>query len=48
MLNPFQPATPVAKKLKVLFYGPSGSGKTIAALTFPRVALIDAGLDAPR
>lgn len=42
MLNPFQPATPVAKKLKVLFYGPSGSGKTIAALTFPRVALIDA------
>lgn len=42
MLNPFQPATPVAKKLKILFYGPSGSGKTIAALTFPRVALIDA------
>lgn len=42
MLNPFQLATPVAKKLKVLFYGPSGSGKTIAALSFPRVALIDA------
>lgn len=42
MLNPFQPATPVAKKLKILFYGPSGSGKTIAALTFPRAALIDA------
>lgn len=35
-------ATPVAKKLKVLFYGPSGSGKTIAALSFPRVLLVDA------
>lgn len=42
MNNPFAPATPVAKKLKILFYGPSGSGKTLAALTFPRVALIDA------
>jgi len=38
MLNPFQLATPVAKKLKILFYGSSGSGKTIAALTFPRAA----------
>jgi len=35
-------ATPVAKKLKVLLYGPSGSGKTIAALSFPRVLLVDA------
>lgn len=40
--NPFQPATPVAKKLKVLLYGASGSGKTLAALSFPRVALVDA------
>lgn len=42
MNNPFVEATPVAKKLKILFYGASGSGKTIAALSFPRVALIDA------
>lgn len=42
MLNPFQPATPVAKKLKICLFGPSGSGKTLAALSFPRVALIDA------
>jgi hypothetical protein len=42
MNDPFKPATPIAKKLKLLFYGPSGSGKTWAALTFPRVALIDA------
>jgi hypothetical protein len=35
-------AKPVAKKLKVLLYGPSGSGKTLAALTFPRVLLVDA------
>ena len=42
MQNPFKPAEPVATKLKVLLYGPSGSGKTFAALTFPRVALIDA------
>lgn len=40
--SPFAPATNVAKKLKVLFYGPSGSGKTFAALSFPRVALVDA------
>lgn len=42
MNDPFKPAVPVSKKLKLLFYGPSGSGKTWAALTFPRVALIDA------
>lgn len=41
MRNPFQEATPVAKKLKILFYGPSGSGKTLAALSFPRVAIVD-------
>lgn len=35
-------AKPVAKKLKCLFYGPSGAGKTLAALSFPRVLLIDA------
>ena len=35
-------AKPVAKKLKVLLYGSSGSGKTIAALSFPRVLLVDA------
>lgn len=37
-----QIAKPVAKKLKVLLYGPSGSGKTLAALTFPRVLMVDA------
>jgi hypothetical protein len=42
MRNPFAPATPVAKKLKVLLYGASGSGKTIAALTWPRPAVVDA------
>lgn len=42
MKSPFQAATPVAKKLKICFFGPSGSGKTLAALSFPRVALIDA------
>lgn len=41
-MNPFVPATPVAKKLKVLLYGPSGSGKTLAALSFPKVAYISA------
>lgn len=40
--NPFATATPIAKKIKVLLYGASGSGKTLAALSFPRVALIDA------
>jgi hypothetical protein len=42
MKNPFEQAKPVSKKLKLLFYGPSGSGKTYAALTFPRVAIVDA------
>ena len=40
--NPFSTAQPVSKKLKICFFGPSGSGKTVSALTFPRVALIDA------
>lgn len=40
--NPFEKAAPVSKKLKLLFYGPSGSGKTLAALSFPRVAIVDA------
>lgn len=35
-------AQPVKKNLKLLFYGPSGSGKTLAALSFPRVLLVDA------
>jgi hypothetical protein len=39
--NPFQPAAKVAKKLKILIYGASGVGKTLAALTFPRPAVID-------
>lgn len=42
MKNPFAEATPVAKKLKILLYGTSGSGKTVAALSFPRVAIVDA------
>lgn len=41
LVNPFQPATAVAKKLKVLIYGASGTGKTIAALSFPRPAVVD-------
>lgn len=41
MKNPFKPAEPVARKLKILLFGPAGSGKTTAALTFPRVAMID-------
>lgn len=40
-VNPFQPAAKVAKKLKILIYGASGVGKTLAALTFPRPAVID-------
>lgn len=40
MVN-IQLAKPVQKKLKVLLYGASGSGKTIAALSFPRVLLVD-------
>jgi hypothetical protein len=39
--NPFKPAEPVARKVKVLLVGPAGSGKTTAALTFPRCAVID-------
>lgn len=38
----FTKATPVAKKLKILIYGASGTGKTIAALSFPRPAVVDA------
>ncbi len=41
MIN-IEVASPVAKKLKVLMYGASGSGKTLAALSFPRVLLVDA------
>ncbi len=40
--NPFQPATKVSKKLKILIYGASGTGKTLASLTFPRPAVVDA------
>lgn len=39
--NPFIPAETTARKLKILLYGNWGTGKTFAALTFPRVALID-------
>lgn len=39
--NPFQQATQIAKRLKILIYGASGSGKTLAALSFPRPAVID-------
>lgn len=42
MNNPFAPAKPVAKKLKILIYGDAGTGKTRAALTFPNVAVVDA------
>lgn len=35
-------AKPVRKKIKVLLYGPAGSGKTLAALSFPRVLIVDA------
>lgn len=42
MKSPFQTAIPVAKHLKILLFGPSGSGKTLAALSFPRVAIVDA------
>lgn len=38
----FQKATPVSKKLKILLYGASGTGKTLAALSFPRPAVVDA------
>lgn len=40
--NPFEQAKPVSRKLKIGMFGPSGSGKTFAALTFPRVAIVDA------
>lgn len=40
--NPFAPAKPVAKKLKVLLFGASGSGKSLAALSWPRPAVVDA------
>lgn len=38
----FEEAKPVSKKLKVLLFGDSGSGKTMAALSFPKAAVIDA------
>jgi hypothetical protein len=41
MKNPFQQATLTAQNIKVCLYGPAGSGKTVAALTFPRAAVID-------
>jgi hypothetical protein len=41
IFNPFQVAEPTARKLKILLFGNWGTGKTQAALTFPRVALID-------
>jgi hypothetical protein len=40
MNNPFAPVT-AAAPLKVLLWGPPDSGKTMAALSFPKVALID-------
>ena len=39
--NPFQKATSVQKKIKLLLYGDWGTGKTVVGLSFPRVALID-------
>ena len=42
MKNLFEEAKPVSRKLKIGMFGPSGSGKTYAALTFPRVAIVDA------
>ena len=39
--NPFKTAEPTARKLKILLFGNWGTGKTWAALTFPRVAMID-------
>jgi hypothetical protein len=39
--NPFKTAEPTARKLKILLFGNWGTGKTQAALTFPRVAMID-------
>lgn len=39
--NPFKVAEATARKLKILIFGNWGTGKTQAALTFPRVAMID-------
>jgi len=39
--SPFTPATKRQTKIKVLLYGGAGVGKTLAALTFPRCAVID-------
>lgn len=41
MLNMFQEAAPTKIPLKILFSGASGTGKTVAALSFPRAAVID-------
>ena len=41
MQNPFRKAEPLSKKIKVLLYGPPGSGKTLAALSWPRPAVVD-------
>ncbi len=41
MKNPFQRAAATAAPLTILLYGVYGSGKTRAALTFPRVAMVD-------
>jgi len=40
--NPFKPAAPTARYLKVLLFGGPGSGKTRAALSFPGCAVVDA------
>lgn len=40
-VNPFLTAEKVSKKVKLLIYGLPGTGKTLAALTFPRPAVID-------
>lgn len=42
MQNPFKPAVAVQKKLKVLLYGAPGTGKTVAALSWPKPAVVDA------
>jgi len=39
--SPFTPATKRQTKIKVLLYGGAGVGKTLAALSFPRCAVID-------
>lgn len=40
--NPFKPAAPTARFLKILLFGGPGSGKTRAALSFPGCAVVDA------